>query len=185
MFWRKKEVEQEYLRYDKVLTDNEIAEYAQLLDKFRNREIGYKELEQLFLEKGITITPNLDNQIPKMNISEAEAYEKRRANGDYLYHEIHSYVLNSEVLHNVIFCVDYKTVEVMSNRGVPYYLQAMRMILRTQLRHSSDTSKLLAAERSMWQRRIREIDKELEKSRMMQSSEKKEATNDNVKGHSF
>ena len=120
-----------------------------------------------------------------MNISEAEAYEKRRANGDYLYHEIHSYVLNSEVLHNVIFCVDYKTVEVMYNRGVPYYLQAMRMILRTQLRHSSDASKLLAAERSMWQRRIMEIDKELEKSRMMQSSEKKEAINDNVKGHSF
>ena len=155
----------DYIRYEKALTDNEILLYSQIIDRFKNGEIDFINLKNIFLTYGITIevVPNDFSKI-MMTIVEDDTIKKRISENKYLYGDINYFVLNSSEFKNIAFRIDYKAIEVLANYGIPEYQETMISILMTQLKHSYDKDDALAAERRKWKRRIDELKLQLSKN---------------------
>lgn len=154
-----------YIRYEDVLTDDEILLYGQMIDKFKTGEIDFKTLESMFLSQGITIETTLvDFSKTMMSIEEANIVRERISKQNYLYSDIHYFILNSNRFKNVIFCIDYKVIEVLANAGMPEYQNTLISILKTQLRYSDDKDKTLVKKRENWRTRIIELESQLAKS---------------------
>lgn len=76
---------EKHVRYEDALTDNEILLFAQMIDKFKNGDINYKELENMFLSNGVTIKPTLvDFSKTIMSIDKANIIKERISRQDYL-----------------------------------------------------------------------------------------------------
>lgn len=154
-----------YILYEDVLTDDEILLYGQMIDKFKTGEIDFKTLESMFLSLGITIETTLfDFSKTMMSIEEANIVRERISKQDYLYSDIHYFILNSNRFKNVIFCIDYKAIEVLANAGMPKYQNTLISILKTQLRYSDDKDKTLVKKRENWKTRIAELESQLANS---------------------
>ena len=154
-----------YIRYDVALTDNEILLYSQIIDQFKKNEIDFQTLRNIFFINGINIEPIPRNFSKKMlTISEASVINKRISEQKYLYNDIDYFILNSNEFKNIIFCIDYKAIELLANYGIPEYQETMILILTSQLIHSYDKDEQLAAKRSKWERRIAELKLSLSKN---------------------
>ena len=154
------------IRYSSVLTNNEIFLYAQMVDLFRKDEIDFITLKKMFLNYGITMEPVLENiSQRKMPLSEAKSMKERLEKQEYFYSEIRHFILNSEDFKNVYFCIDYDAIEILADHGIPEYQEAMVSILTTRLKNSSDSNEELRSRRSMWKRKIKELEVGLEKSK--------------------
>lgn len=154
-----------YVRYENALTDEEILLYAQMINKFKNDEIDFKRLQNMFLNQGVMIEPTLIDFSKKLTtLSEADIIRERISKQNYLYSDIHNFVLNSNRFKNVVFYMDYKAIEVLANFGIPEYQNTLISILKTQLRHSYDKDENVAAERAKWRKKIDELESQLSKS---------------------
>lgn len=153
-----------YISYAEALTDNEILLYSQIINQFKNGEIDFKTLRNLFLNNGVIIEPIPNNFSKKtMTISETDIIKKRISEQKYLYSDINCFILNSNEFKNVVFRMDYKAIELLANYGVPEYQETMISILMTQLRLSYDKDEKLSVERAKWKRRIAELKSSLSK----------------------
>ncbi|MBQ4262642.1 MAG: hypothetical protein IJB83_00155 [Bacilli bacterium] len=154
-----------YVRYEKALTDNEILLYSQIINQFKNRELDFTNLKNMFLNYGITIEAVPFHFSEKMmTVIEADAINKRISEQNYQYGDINYFILNSDEFKNIIFCMDYKAIEVLANYGISEYQETMISILTTQLNQSYDKDDNLAAERNKWKRRIEELKSQLSKN---------------------
>ncbi len=154
------------VKYSSVLTDNEIFLYAQIVDLFKQEEIDYSTLKSMFESHGIKVEPILcDLSKRMMTVSEAENTKKRIAKKDYYYDEINYFILSSDYFKNVVFCIDYDAIKILADRGIPYYQEVMISILESRIKNSFDTNDELKAKRNMWNRRIKELKIELEKTK--------------------
>ena len=165
------ERDKQYVRYEEALTDNEILLYAQMINRFKKNEIDFQSLKSLFLNDGVNIegVPN-DFSKKMMTISEANDLKGRISEQKYLYSDIDYFILNSNEFKDIIFRMDYKAIELLANSGDSEYQKTMISILMTQLEHSYDGNKELAAKRSQWKRRIDEYKSSLsEKERVIKS----------------
>lgn len=165
MFESKKEEKKKTIRYDVALTDNEILQYSQIVDRFKKGEIDFQTLRDLFLNNGVTIEPVFIDYTKLPIASQIEEVKKRILERNYLYNDINYFILNSKEFKNVVFRIDYKAIELLANYGVPEYQKAMISTLVTQLRHSytNERNDELEAKRSKWQRRIAELELALSK----------------------
>lgn len=111
-----------YIRYEKVLTDNEILLYSQIIIQFKNKNIDFTTLKNIFLNYGITIEA-ITNDFSKkiMTITEAKETKNRILEKNYLYNDINYFILNSSKFKNVIFYIYYKAIEVLANYEIPEY----------------------------------------------------------------
>lgn len=150
-----------YTRYDEILTDNEIFNYALLVDEFMRGQITYKELKEKFSnEYGIEV--RADYAFPTgMTTEEHSNYIDRINSENPSYNDISYFIISGENFKNVIFRIDYKVIEVLANNNVRYYMEVYKAILETQIRHSYDKNEKLKAKRNMWKRRVAELQKEL------------------------
>jgi len=157
-----------YIGYEEILTDNEILTYAHIIDRFKNDEINFDELKEQFLNHDIIIEPILyDYSTTKMTTAQAEIIEKRLSKQNYIYDDISKFILNSNEFKNIVFCLDYKAIEILANSGMPEYQNIMINILKTQLKYSSyssSTDKKLNLERRKWKKRISELESQLTNS---------------------
>lgn len=154
-----------YIRYEKALTDNEILLYSQIITQFKNGEINFKNLKNIFLNNGITIEAiPIDFSNKMMTIAEANTIKKRISEENYLYDDIDYFVLNSSEFKNIVFRIDYKAIEVLANFGMPEYQKTMISLLMTQLNHSNDNDENLTVKRNKWKRRINELKLQLTKN---------------------
>ena len=160
-----------YINYAKALTDNEILLYSQLINNFKNGEIDFNNLRIMFLDYGVTIEPILNDFSKSKRASDTTL--KRIKEQNYHYNDINYFILNSDKFKNVVFCIDYKAIELLANHGVPEYQEIMISILMTQLRYSYDKDETLAAERRKWLRRIDELKLQLSKSNSCDKCHKK------------
>ena len=153
-----------YVRYNDALTDNEILLCAQIINKFKKNEIDFQTLKVLFLNHGIDIeaVPN-DYHKRKITVDEAKAIEKRISDQKYNYDDIDYFILSSKDFNDVIFRMDYKAVEILANYGDPEYQRILISTLTFQLLHSYDKGEKLKLERSKWRRRINELRASLSK----------------------
>lgn len=149
-----------YTRYDEILTDKEIYNYALIVDEFMRGQITYKELKEKFSnEYGIEV--RADYAFPTdMRIEELNNYIDRTNSENPSYNDISYFIISGENFKNVQFRIDYKAIEVLANNHIRYYMEAYKSILETQVRHSFD-KRMLRAKRNMWRRRIAELQKEL------------------------
>ena len=116
----------------------------------------------MFSNYGISVELILNDFSKRMmTISQAEELKKRITEKQYIYSDIDRYILNSNDFKNVIFCIDYKAIEVLANSGIPEYQETMMSILKTMLRHSYDKDEKLKVERSRWKRRVYELKESL------------------------
>ena len=160
-----------YVRYEDVLTDNEILLYAQIINRFEKGEIDFQTLKSLFLNNGVNIEPVLNDFSKKMmTISEADVIKERISEQKYLYSDINYFILNSNEFKNVVFRMDYKVIELLANYGFPDYQKTMISILTTQLKNSFDKDEKIAAERSKWRIRIDELNSSLSKEERIHKS---------------
>ena len=145
--------------YDKELSDDQILAYGKIIDKFKKGEINYERLKSMFLNFGVEVDVVLkDFSSEMMSISDGKIFKERINAKHYIYNDVKYFVLNSLALNDVIFRMDYKAIEVLSNAGIPEYQEAMFAMLKTQLRFSSDANEKLAAERESWRRKIVELE---------------------------
>ena len=153
-----------YVKYDEALTDNEILLYAQIINQFKKGVIDFQTLKCLFLDNGVNIELDLNDFSKRMmTISEADVIKKRLSEQKYLYSDINYFILNSNEFKNVLFCIDYKAIELLASHGDLEYQETMISILMTQLKNSYDKDERLAIERSKWRRRIAELKSSLSK----------------------
>ncbi len=131
--------------YSDVLTDDQIYEYASLIDEFDSGKINYHELKQRFAAKGITLGVTLyfygDEGLPR-TAEEAKALKARIASESYVPRDISKFTLKGIIQQDVIFCIDYKAIEVLAKRGNQKYMQTLNNILGTQ--HSIDGDQEIA-----------------------------------------
>lgn len=150
-----------YTRYDEILTDKEIYNYALIVDEFMKGQITYKELQEKF-SKEYGIEVNADATIRTiMTLEEFNDFCNRKSREDYEYNDISCFILSGKDFRNVLFRLDYKAIEVLANNNVRYYMEVYKAILETQIRHSYDKNEKLKAKRNMWKRRVAELQKEL------------------------
>jgi len=168
--------EKKYIWYSDALTDNEILQYALIINQFKNNEIDFQTLKELFWNKRIKIIPSLvyPSTKKKLTISQLEELKKRFLERKYLYSDINYFILNSNKFKfkNVIFHMDYKVIELLANYGLPEYQEAMISILMNKLKHSFDKDKdfEIIAQRAKWKRRIAELKLALSKEEVTNKS---------------
>ncbi len=150
-----------YTKYDEALTDNEIYNYALIVDEFMIGKITYKELQEKFSELyGIEVRVEINSK-SGMTLEERADFANRLIKEDYNYNDITGFILNGRYLNNVLFKMDYKAIEVLANNNIPRYMEAYKRILETQLHYSYDKNEKLKAERNMWKRKIEELENKL------------------------
>lgn len=155
-----------YIRYDEVLTDEEILMYAKVIDQFKRENIQFIDVKSIFLKQGIELDVKTnDFSLTKMTAEQANIINKRIIEQNYIYNDINYFVLNSANFKNVIFIMDYKAIEVLANSGMREYQQTLIGILKTQLRISYDKDEILTKKRSQWKRKIDELESQLSKKR--------------------
>ena len=148
-----------YTRYDEILTDKEIYNYALIVDEFMKGQISYKELKEKFSnEFGIEVNADADYSRAK---GEFNDYCNRVSRENYDYNDIVYFILSGKDFKNVLFRLDYKAIEVLANNNIRYYMEVYKVILETQIRHSYDKNEKLKVKRNMWKRRVAELQKEL------------------------
>lgn len=154
-----------YIEYEKALTDQEILFYSQIITQFKDGKIDFANLKNTFLNYGVEIDAILyDFSTQKTTITDAETRNKRVKEQNYLYSDINYFVLTSTDFRNVVFRIDYKAIEVLSNYGIPEYQEIMISILKTQLKNSYNKDETIEAERNKWKRRIEELEEQLSKN---------------------
>ena len=155
-----------YIRYDEVLTDEEILMYAKVIDQFKRENIQFIDVKSIFLKQGIELDVKTnDFSLTKMTTEQANIINKRIIEQNYIYNDINYFILNSANFKNVIFIMDYKAIEVLANSGIREYQQTLIGILKTQLRISYDKDEILTKKRSQWKRKINELESQLSKKR--------------------
>ena len=150
-----------YTKYDEALTDNEIYNYALIVDEFMIGKITYKELQEKFSELyGIDVSVEINSK-SGLTLEERADFANRLIKEDYNYNDIAGFILNGRYLNNVLFKMDYKAIEVLADNNIPHYMEAYKRILETQLHYSYDKNEKLKAERNMWKRKIEELENKL------------------------
>ncbi len=159
--------DKKYVRYDMALTDNEILQYALIIDQYEKGKIDNQTLRNLFLDKGVTIEPRFHDYSKMLLLSSVGAMKKRILEGNYVYNDVDCFVLNSEGFKNVVFRMDRKAIEVLADYGIPEYQEALLGILSYQLRLVRWTvpkDEKMLAEWEKWRRRVIELEASLAKS---------------------
>lgn len=156
------ETKTHFTRYENILTDKEILEYALLINNFKHERINFSNLRNIFWAQH-----KINLQIMPIDISHRKLLPKeeitRRINENYNYNDIKAYVLSSDEFQNVVFYMDRKAIELLANAGIPEYQKELASILMLELRLTSDKDQKTAAERRQRQKRIIELEEQLSK----------------------
>lgn len=158
------ETKTHFTRYENILTDKEILEYALLINNFKHERINFSNLKNIFWAQHkitLQILTSFNLSIRKTLLKKEEVI--RYLNDDYNYNDIKAYVLSSDEFQNVVFYMDRKAIELLANAGIPEYQKELASILMLELRLTSDKDQKTAAERRQRQKRIIELEEQLSK----------------------
>lgn len=159
---KKKEIKNnELINYGDILTDKEILVYARILDAFAKKRINYQSLEKLFAENGVNVRPLLYDNSIYLTMADYNAAHERFARKEYVYSDIRSFILSNNEFQNIMFGLDYKSVEVLANSGDLEYKECLRIILKTFMKNIDVTSQKGLTLKRKWNTQIKELESEL------------------------
>ena len=148
----------EYINYKDVFTDNEIIQYALIIDKFIENKITYKELKEELSIYGITIKPILRDISKKMMTKKQYKDLITRLDKEiYHYEDINCFIFANNICENIIFSFDYYIINLLANNNIPKYQESLIGILKTYIKNFEIKSKRDYLLKEKWYRQIEEL----------------------------